>query len=228
MLGVVCDVLGDDVGGAGERLLCRSNALFFIYIGFRRDFDRRVIDVALFENQLGEGREPFAARDGGARRALRAEGAVNVLELDERRCVRECEGNFGGELLLRFDQGGDLLAALVHVAQICQTVEERPQGGIVEAPRHFLAVTGDERDRVSLVDERDGLFDLIGFEFQFLCQGLDNVHRCLLFRDMPRRRGGTFYSSTNGAKKKDGNPKNRNPVRETFLTGWRDPARTAS
>ncbi len=115
-LRAVGNLLGDDVHCAGDclvgtrdsllladeflRILLRREALFLLY-----DFNRERLKTLLL-------------RYARARFSLRAERAVDILELAESLRLFESGCHLVGELLLRLDQISDLLSALVKTAQV--------------------------------------------------------------------------------------------------------------
>ena len=115
-LSAVGNLLGDDIHCTGYSLVgtrdalllvdefrgvvTRAEALFLLY-----DFNRERLKTLLL-------------RYARARLSLRAERAVDILELAESLRLFESGGDLVGELLLRLDQIADLLSALVKTAQV--------------------------------------------------------------------------------------------------------------
>ena len=128
--------------------------------------------TSLLENVVCKRLESLVASDGGAGLSLRSEGKVDILKLNERFCVVKSEGDLGSELLLRFDEVRDLLTALVHLAKIVESVVKVTKSRIVKSAGNLLTVTRDEGDGVSLVDEGDGLLDLLLLDVKLLCESL--------------------------------------------------------
>ncbi len=165
--GVVGDNLGDDIAGAGERVLPGRHAL--LRVDKRRGERLRAAVPELLSQQDRRQRlEAFLPRDGRPRPPLRAVGPVNVLDLRERGRAVQRVRHFLRQFFLRRDTLADLLPALVQVPEISQTVVELAQHLVVAGAGHLLAVAGNERDRASLVDESDDVFDVLGFELKFL------------------------------------------------------------
>ena len=66
-----------------------------------------------------------------------------------------------GQLLLRRDLGLDRVAALGQLAQVLQPGLDIPDLHLIQPAGDLLAVARDERDRVAVVQERDGRGDLV-------------------------------------------------------------------
>lgn len=63
-------------------------------------------------------------------------------------------------VFLRFDGGFDLLAPLGEIAQILKPCFERPECRVIHRAVLFLAVAGDKRNGVALVQQGDDVFDI--------------------------------------------------------------------
>ena len=162
---VVRDDLGDDVLRAGERVLRRFNALFGVdeILGH---VDRVGGAFLLREDFLRERLESACLGNAGARLALRAVGAVDVVDFGERRGLVECGGDFIGQAAGVFDQPAHFLAAAVQPAQVLEPLENGADRLVVEGAVLLLAVARDERDRVARVDQLDQLFGLSFFQVE--------------------------------------------------------------
>ena len=171
-LGVVGDVLGDDVGCALEcggnvgncliLLVADNDELLGIYL------DRGIVGVALLENVVSERLKPLVACNRCTCLSLRSEGKIYILKLYERFSVVKSKGDLGSKLFLCFDERGDLGAALIHLAKIVEAVVKIAESSVVKSACHLFTVTGDERNGVALVDECDGFLYLLLFDFEFL------------------------------------------------------------
>ena len=175
-LGVVGNVLRDNILGTLESLFHACNALFFVNICLGLHLDRRIVGRFLRVDQLSQGFKSLFTSHRRTRLTVRTEGTVNIVHLGDRLCRRDRSLDLGGHLLLSRDQIKDLLLALFNVAQKGQSVVEVTQHAVVKASRHLFAVTRDKRDRVALVDQSNRLFDLLELEVEFLCKCFKNVH----------------------------------------------------
>ena len=166
---VVGNVLGNDIRSTLQsgRDVGHLLALLGRDKAFRKNVNCRLVCVSLFQNILCQRLQPLGSCDGGTGGSLRLEGTVNILQLHERLCHTEGGLNLGSELFLCGNQRGNFLTALIHLAQILQTVVQSAQGGIVHAARYLLAVTRDEGDRVALVDKSNGFFHLFSIQSEF-------------------------------------------------------------
>ena len=172
--GVVGYILGDDVHRPRQRGAGVGNSLLLADIVGGDLLERTVIGIGLRLDQLRERLEALLPRHRRSRLALRSEGAVDVVDLGERRRRVYRRRDLGGERALGVDERLDLFPALLDPAQIGEPVVEIAQDGVVKRAGDLLAVSGDEGDGVALVDERDGLCDLFLAEFEFLGQYLFN------------------------------------------------------
>ena len=122
--GVFGYLLGDYVAGAGERGGGVRNALFPAYEISRDLIERPVVSFLLHQQDEGEILEPSLPRVGGAGAALRAEGAVDIIELGDAggRLYRRSE--LGGELPLIFERRDDLLTPVVEAAEVFEPLAE--------------------------------------------------------------------------------------------------------
>jgi hypothetical protein len=107
--------------------------------------------------QLGERLEAALARDHRPRAALRLEREVQVLERLLRGRGREPRPQRVGELPLLLHRLHDRRAALLELAQVLRAIAHVAELHLVEAARGLLAVAGDERERVPLVEEGERL-----------------------------------------------------------------------
>ena len=167
--GVIADLLGNDVGGAGQGFFCRGNALFLVYIILCRILRCRAVSP-LLEKKLGQRLQAFFLGHGGAGAALGLIGAVQILQL------RQGLGSVNGlaqllrQLALLLNGGEDGLPPLLQAPEILQSGLQGAQGGVVHGAVEFLAVAGDKGDGVSLVQKLDDVFDVLRPGVQFPSQ----------------------------------------------------------
>ena len=140
--GVLGEALGQDVAGAGERLLRVRHLVG--HVGRGQRLGRR---PAVGEDRLGQRPQPLLPRDGGAGAAL---GLVRQIEVLERRlagCRGDARLELGRELLLLADRAEDRRPPGLELAQVGEPVGEATQLGIVEPAGRLLAVARDEGNR---------------------------------------------------------------------------------
>ena len=173
-IGVVRDEFRDDVRGTLQRVLHGLDALLGVDIRGGGLFQSRFFDLALPEVHR-QRLEAFLLRHHGAGAALLLVRAVQVFEFGEHGGRVDLRLQFVREFALLLDGVQDLLAALVEVAQVGQAVVQFAQDLVVERAVGLLAVPGDERDGVPLIDEVDRVLHLPGFQVEFRSQCCDDI-----------------------------------------------------
>ena len=83
---IIADLLGNDVHGALQRVLCRGYALFRINIACGQLFCRACLGQ-LQQQHVRQGRQPLLPGDHGPGAALGPVGAVDVLQLTHGGCL---------------------------------------------------------------------------------------------------------------------------------------------
>ena len=161
--GIVRNSLGDDVLGTGQR----SGGIGDFLVDIVRRCSVGVKGSVLLEQRIGQGLQPASLGDAGAGLALGLVGAVKVLDLGQRLGLGEGGSQFGGHGALLGDGGSDLLLALIQAAQIFQTVTQVTQHLVVHRAGDLLAVAGDKRDSIALVDQVDRPLDIFSRKIQF-------------------------------------------------------------
>ena len=161
-LGTVADLLGDDIRGTGQRVFNALHTLFWVYIIFCSFFRSRAVPV-LTKEQLGQWVKPFFFRNGGTGTTLLLIGTVKILELCEGSGLPDGSGKFIGELALLLNGGENGVAPFLKIAQVLQPSFQRAQCCVVHGPVQFLAVTGDERNGVALIQQTDDIFHILAF-----------------------------------------------------------------
>ena len=177
VLGVVGHILRDDVHGTLEGLRGGIDFLFGVNEAFRLHLDGGVVGLLLRQNDL---RQRFQSPLTGNRCAglsLGTEGTVDIVHLGDGHGAVDGGHDLVGELALGVDEALDLLLALLQIAEGSQSLLQGTEDGIVQASRDLLTVTGDEGDGIALVNEGDGLFDLVYGEIEFFGEGFDDGHR---------------------------------------------------
>ena len=172
-LRVVGDALGEDVGRAGQRIFQRPDAL--VRVDIRRGQRLgRVHAQRLGKDSVRQRLEALFPGDRRARAALGLVGAVEVLDLRERRGLVDGLCQLVRQLFLRGDGGLDLLAPLGEIAQILQPRLKRAERRVVHGAVLLLAVAGDEGNGVALVKKGDDICDIFLSAVEFLRQKFGN------------------------------------------------------
>ena len=162
--GIVGNHFRNDVLRAGNRLLRGRNFFRYVFLRFLLDVERFI----LRENRVRERLQALRYGDGSPRLALLFIRAVNVLHFGERDRLFERGTNFVRHLSLFLYGGRNFLFPLFQVAKIREAIVKFPKNLIVAASRHLLSVTGDEGNRVPLVDERNNIFRMVFGKIEFL------------------------------------------------------------
>ena len=196
--GVVADPFSHDIPGSFQRGVHGFHALFRIDIILRGKRGGRAGRL-LREKKRGERLKTLFPGDRGACAALGLVGTVEVLDLGKRSGAVDGGGKLRSELALLLDRLFHALAALLHLAKIRKTLLQRAQRGVVHRAVHFLAVARDKGDGVSLVQQRDDVFDMRGVPLKLAGEGLNNgFHRNSFLeksaqRALPLRTGCLFF-----------------------------------
>ena len=170
---VVGDDLRDDVVRPLQCVRYRLHAL--LRVDVVRGGLRRVGAVRPLRQQpLRQRRKPFLPGRRGPGAALLLVGPVQILHLRQRGGALNGGGQLLRELALPVDGGQHLLPALGQITQIAQPVLQLPQGGVVHSAVKLLAVAGDERDGVALVQQGDDIFHMAQGLVQLPGQQLGN------------------------------------------------------
>ena len=159
MLRVLGDALAQDVARAGERVVHRRHFALGAHEARRGGRGRCVVERAGPE-RVGQRLEPALARDRRARAALRLVRQVEVLERLLRRHGVELRRQLGRELALLLDGLADGRAAVGQLAQVLGALLDGAELRLVEPARGLLAIAGDERKRVALVEQGEGAGDV--------------------------------------------------------------------
>ena len=174
VLSTVADLFGYDVRSAGQSVFDRADAFFFVKVGCCQ---RGRIFLRLKEDRHTQRLQPLFFRDGSSGAPLRAIGAIDVLQ--GRECLRlvDLGAQLRAQLVLLVDEAADLLPPLLQAAHVFQPLLQGAKGFVIHRPMGFLAVAGNEGNRIALVQEIDDvLYRLCGF-VQFLRYAFcDAVH----------------------------------------------------
>ena len=174
-VGVVGDVLGQDVAGPLKGVLRRLHPLVRV-----QKVQGRLTGVhrrALSGEQPGQGFQPLLPGDGGPGAPLLLIGAVQVLHLRQSGGRSDGVGELLGELALVLDSGGDLPLPGLQVPQVLKAVRQPAQQLVVHGAVELLAVAGDKRDGGTLVDEGHHILYMLRRAFQLPGERLkDGVH----------------------------------------------------
>ncbi len=173
--GVIGDVLGNDVTGSLQRVLCRLHALFRVNIagrGLQGVGTVRPLGVEQRRQRL----QPLLPGRSGAGAALLLIRAVQVFRLRQSGGGVNRGGKLIGELSLALDGALDLLPAFLQVPQILQPLLQGAQRGVVHGTVEFLTVPGDEGDGIALVQQGHDVLHVPLAPAQLPGQ---NLHHCL-------------------------------------------------
>ena len=169
-LRVIGDLLSDDVAGARQRVLRGLYAFLRVDILGRGLQGLRAVR-SLGEEEICQGFQSALLRYGGPGAALLLVGAVQVFHL----CQGLCAVNGGGQLLRQLalvsDGGLHRLPPLLKAPKVLKPLFQGSEGGVVHGAMEFLAVTGNEGNGVSLVQEAHHVFHV----FRPLVQLLGNL-----------------------------------------------------
>ena len=166
-VGVVTDGLGNDVAGTGQGLFRTGNALFRIHI-VSRGYHRFRAVPPLLKQKLGQRSQSLFPGHGGSGTALLLIGAIEILQLGQSHGLLNARAQLVGEFPLFLDGGKHAFPAFIQAPQILESCLQRAQRGIVHGAVQFLAVTGDKRDGVALIQQPDHVFNVFRFLIQFL------------------------------------------------------------
>ena len=161
--GIVRNRLGDDVLCTGQSGGHIGHFLVEVVSGNRLGIQGSV----LLQNGVGQRLQPPRLGNAGAGLALGLIGAVEILHFGQCFGLGQRGGQLRGHGSLLGDGGGDLLLALVQSPQVFQTVPQVAQHLVVHRAGGLLAVTGNERDGVALVDQVDGPLHILDTQIQF-------------------------------------------------------------
>ena len=131
--------------------------------------------MCLQQHGVGEGLEAAFAGHLGARALLLLVGQVEVFELLQLAGLFDGLAQFVGELALGFDSREDFLLTFHEVAQVGEAFLDVADLLVLQRARGFLAVAGDEGYGVAVIEQLDGLFNLIGLYFELFGDGGGNI-----------------------------------------------------
>ena len=148
---VVADRFGENVARAGERGFSVRNLAgkVFLCLG------KHVAAHRLKANEHRKRLETAFLRNRRARAALRAERAIEILQLRERLCGFDFLLQRVGQEILIGDAAQDFFAAFVQTAQVFEPFGKRAQNSVVQRTVRLLAVARDEWNGISGVDQID-------------------------------------------------------------------------
>ncbi len=157
-VGIFREALHENCASAFER----GGGISHLLLGIDEGRSRCLrIAVRLGQQQVGQRLKACFLRDLGLGAALRLIGQVNILKTTL--AVGGHDGGLQGriKLTLLADRVEDDGAAVFELPQIGQALFQRAQLRIVEPAGCFLAVTRDERNGSSSIEQRHGRFNLL-------------------------------------------------------------------
>jgi len=158
-------LFGDDVHGSGEGSLGTGQLWDFGGLGGCLLFETGQGRL-LSPDQLSQVTQTQGPGNGSARFALGPVGAVEILQPSQRVCSRNlCEQLRVGYTLLT-EQANDIRPARLKIAQGLQLLSKSTQDLVIKITSDFFAITGNERDRCTIVNQGDDSVDLAGLEVE--------------------------------------------------------------
>ena len=162
---IVRDHFRDNIHGAGNRVRRALYALLLRNV-LRRRLLQRLFRI-LQQDVCGQRLQPFLFGDGRPGPTLRAVRPVEVLHRHQRLRRQDLRFQFFRQFALLVDAGDHLLFLLFQIPQIFQALVQLPQLLVIEGARDLLPVSGNERDRISLVYKIHRCVDLPALYVQF-------------------------------------------------------------
>ncbi|MNW53767.1 hypothetical protein D3C74_313410 [compost metagenome] len=107
--------------------------------------------AALLHYPVGQRLQTLLLGDTGARLALLAERAVQILHFLQLHRLQNLLLQLFGQLALLFNAAEHILFAVPEIAQIAEPLFNIAQYVLVQLTGHFLAVPGDKRNRIPLI-----------------------------------------------------------------------------
>ena len=172
---VVAELLGQNIPSALQRVFDGFNALVRLNKSLC-DLLRRFFLFILHQKLQGQRFQSLFLGNGSAGAALGAEGTIQILQLRQSGGRRQLGGKLVRQVALLLQSGFDFTAAFVKAAKILKALKNFPKHLIVQRIRHFLAVAGDKRNRISVVDQLEHILTLLFFQMKFLTKNGGNVH----------------------------------------------------
>ena len=171
---LVGDLLRDDIHRSRNSLIGVLHLFFLVDIAGRLPAD--IASRLQGQNIVRKALQPFLFGYTCAGPSLGAVGKIQVLPLHQR--LRRFDGRLQlcCEFPLRFYALHDLGFALLEGTQIGQGLSQFPELFVCECSRCFFPVSGNERDRVSLVDELYSCLHLPVLYTQFQGNRFNDLH----------------------------------------------------
>ena len=154
-LGRFGDALGQDVPGAFERFVERSDLLFYVQEG-SRESQERLRSGLLRPDTVGERLETALAGDRRLGAALGAIRKVQIFKLTPVQRGLDLGAELFAELALLLDGRQDCRTAAEEVLKVRKPLLDQANLHLVERSRGFLPVACDERDRAAFLKQTDG------------------------------------------------------------------------
>ena len=173
-LGIVGDLFCDDVLGTLQGGLGILYALFGVDKGLCQ-FQGGFAQLLTQQQRLCQRLQTLFPCHTGAGLALGAEGAVNIVNFGKGGGLVQCGRHLFRQIALRLDELADFLPAGIQIAEILQLVGDLTDQLVIHGTVHFLAVTGDKGDGISLVQQGDDIGNIVLTDVEFFCN--DNCVR---------------------------------------------------
>ena len=157
------------------------------------------------EQKIGQRLQSGLAGDLRLGAAFWLEGQVEIFQPRLGVGAGELDQQFIRQLALLADALEDRFPAILQFAQVPEPLFQGAELRIVQGPRHFLAVTGDEGNRRAGIQQLDGGLDLPFLGVQFRGDALaDGLHQNL--RELRRGFYGAQAPPVNGKARRQRMP----------------------
>ena len=148
---LVGDLLGNDIHRAGRGSFCVRHFLVRIYVLLR--FLQHIAAFLHGQNIIRQALQAPLLRNAGAGPSLGTVGKVEILHFHKGLRLFDALSELRRELSLLIDALHDLFLPLLQRAQIGQRFAEVAQLFVRQRSGRFFSVSGDEGDRIALVDQ---------------------------------------------------------------------------
>ena len=173
---IVGDILGDDIAGTGQSGFSVGHALFLINILLCSLLQGGSIGFFLGHKQCRQRLQSPLTGNGGSRLPLGAEGTVDVVDLRQGGGRRHSSFDLLRQFALLADEGQNFLPTLLQIPQIGKTLCQGAKLIVVQTAGGFLAVTGNKRHGIAVIQQLDCRLRLGAADIQFTAKYLQNFH----------------------------------------------------
>ena len=172
VVGIIGDLFRKNVFCHGQRGCGVRNLFFRIY-----EFLRFLHRVSAAKTQcVGQRRQSFLSGDHSTGTAFGLIRAVQILQCHHGLGLVNLPAQFFRQFSLLFNGGQDGGFAFLQIAEVTETLVKGTKDFVVESAGRFLAVTGNEGNGVSFIDQPDHGLCLPSLDVQFFRNNIDNIH----------------------------------------------------